>query len=164
MYLIDTNILLEGSRRYPVDIFPGYWDTLEELAATGKIFFHEKVIDEARNWQGEDHAKDWLEQRVVVTAKLKADDAEIASYRQVTKWAVSRRGKQYLPKAVTDFLNAADSWLVAAACNRNFTIVTYEVSAPKSKARIKLPDAANSFDVRCIDPIQMLRNENVVVK
>lgn len=164
MYLIDTNILLEGSRRYPVDIFPGYWDTLEELAATGKIYFHEKVIGEARVWNENDYVKNWLEQRVVVAAKLETDKAELISYQQLTEWVTSKRNKPYTPKAVTDFLNAADSWLVAAACNHNFTIVTYEVSAPKSKARIKLPDAANSFDVQCIDPIQMLRNENVVVK
>lgn len=161
MYLIDTNILLEGSRRYPFEIFPGYWRELENLSVSGKLFFHEKVKDEIFVWG--DQISDWFKSTVAPATILKVNEGEIASYRDLVVWIKEKRLPEYRSEAVTEFLGVADSWMVASANSREFKIVTYEVGAPNGTKKVKIPDAAQAFGVQCIDPIEMLRNEKIVV-
>lgn len=161
MYLIDTNILIEGSRRYPFEIFPGYWRELENLSVSGKLFFHEKVKDEIVVWG--DQISDWFNKTVAPATVLKINEEELSSYRDLVVWTKEKRLPLYKPEAVTEFLSVADSWMVASANSRDFKIVTYEAGAPNGTKRVKIPDAAQAFGVQCIDPIQMLRNEQIVV-
>ena len=66
---------------------------------------------------------------------------------------------------VDKFINAekADIYFVAFASlhPEQYTVVTEEKSAINSLSDIKLPDACNAFNVRCINFIQMLRELGV---
>jgi hypothetical protein len=62
------------------------------------------------------------------------------------------------------FVGGADPWLVAYADARELVLVTYEVSAPESKALVKLPDVARHFDLKCIPPYVMLRRLKIVLE
>lgn len=160
MYLVDTNVLIEGARRYPFAIFPGYWRELAHLSASGKILFHERVKDEIVKW--DDEVSHWFKSEVDPASVLKTSNEEVLAYRELVVWVGSRTPK-YKPGAVQEFLSVADSWLVASAKSRGLQIVTYEVGAPEGKKRVKIPDAADAFQVRCLDPVQMLLNEKVFV-
>lgn len=67
----------------------------------------------------------------------------------------------YTTAAVTEFLNKADSFLVAYAMLGNYEIVTLETRAPGSKSRIKIPDAASAHGISTITPYKMLRRHGV---
>jgi hypothetical protein len=68
----------------------------------------------------------------------------------------------YLQRAIDEFLDAeeADAWLIAYALNNKLTIVTYEVSAPNQKSKIKIPDACIPLGVQFINPMEMFRQLN----
>ena len=59
------------------------------------------------------------------------------------------------------FLSKADSYLIAYAMLGGHQIVTFEVPAPGSRNKIKIPDAGNAFGVSSITPFQMLRQHGV---
>lgn len=62
------------------------------------------------------------------------DSAELGAYAEVTQWARFERTPAYQTKAVLDFLNHADSWLVASAA---------------------------AFDVSCYTNLEFLESENI---
>jgi hypothetical protein len=83
------------------------------------------------------------------------DQAMLDAVRQVTAWAQSQ---QYEPGAVTTFLQAADSYLVAQALALGYTVVTHEVPSA-SRRKVKIPEACVGLRVGFVSPFQMLRNE-----
>ena len=52
----------------------------------------------------------------------------------------------------------ADYWLVAHALAHDYVIVTHEIPAATPR-RIKIPNVCIGLNVRCINPYQMLRQE-----
>ena len=78
------------------------------------------------------------------------DDAVMQAYRQVMEW--NNSNTHYLPQAKAEFVGSdeADAFLIAAALAHKYAIVTHEVSNPRRKNRVMLPDAANEFDVKTI--------------
>ena len=87
---------------------------------------------------------------------INPDDEVVVAYRDVSEWA---NGENYKKNAVADFLKVADSWLVAYAYCKKWTIVTHEKLSQDSIKRIKIPNASKAFGVKCINPFAMLRRE-----
>ena len=81
----------------------------------------------------------------------------MACYQQVMTWAKDN----YEPSAVSEFQRVADSWIVAHALANGWVVVTHEKSAPRSKRRIKIPDACAGVGVTCASPFEMLRSESM---
>ena len=67
----------------------------------------------------------------------------------------------YLPNAINEFLEAdeADAFLIAftLADSLNRVLVTQEVSAPKKKSKIKMPDCCDAIGVTYTNTIKMFR-------
>lgn len=156
-YLVDSNFFIQASRAYyPLDVAPGFWEKVQQLASDGKIASIDKVRDELS--KNKDDLQFWID------ANLNDDfwkdtSTVLHEYGLVAAWAASK-STHYKPKAINEFLDAAeaDAWLIAYALKHKLTIVTYEVSAPDGKSKVKIPDVCDQFKVLHVNTIQMLRN------
>ncbi|PZF72631.1 DUF4411 family protein [Taibaiella soli] len=159
-YLLDANFFITAHRaHYPFDVVPSFWNKVKELAGQGIIRSLDKVGAEIR--KGNDHLKDWAD------AELPADFFEdssrhIVAYSRIAQWA-AERAFHYSPGAINEFLDAdeADAWLIAAASELGNTIVTHEISNPRMKSRIAIPEPCDHFSIQFCNPIQMFRQLGV---
>jgi hypothetical protein len=155
MYALDANVFIQANNAsYSFDICPAFWDWLDRAFADGRVLSVAAVLGEIQ--AGKDELASWVTARAQYFAA--DDDATTASLAHLSEWAT---GAGYLPVAVSEFLSGADYRLVAYAHAHDLTVVTYEVSRPESKKRIKIPDACAAMGVQCINPYAMLRAENV---
>lgn len=159
-YLIDSNIVINAVRSYPRDVFPSYWSSFETFVATQTFFFHDTVQEELERRQ--DSVSSWFQDFVPHDQILHVDDAEIESYRLLSKWAAFQRKPRFDEAAVQEFLNdAADSWIVASAHARDLSIITDEKPQPRRVNRVKLPDAAAALGVHCSTYLDFLRSRGI---
>ena len=65
----------------------------------------------------------------------------------------------FTPAALNNYTeNDADYLLVAYAKAHGYTVVTREASDPKSKKRVKIPNACAAMGVRTVNFFDVLRN------
>lgn len=156
-YVLDTGVFIEAKRRfYGMDFVPGYWDWLMREALSGSICSIERVADEIGAQQDELSA--WaatLPDRFF----LRPDASFTAAFARVSQWAITAGFQQ---AAHAEFLDVADSYLVAQALAGGHTVVTLEKPATTpSKKRIKVPDACAGLGVKCLTPYAMMRLQGV---
>lgn len=159
MYLIDSNIVIGTWNTYPPAIFRTLWIEFADLIPGGDLYFHKEVKKELTAWSSEQ--SEWFTNNVPGDRVLEPTQSEVEKYIEVSQWAQFERTPKFKQKAVDDFLNAADSWLVACAMAHGATIVSDERSAPQSTSKVKLPDAAAHFDVAYLDFLGFLRVKNL---
>ena len=158
IYVVDSNFFIQAHRvNYPLDIAFSFWNKVKELANSGRIISIDKVKNEL--YDKNDDLEDWCKVNLPENFFKSTEDV-MAEYGRVTAWAISLNN-HYLPNAINEFLDAdeADAFLVAysLADDQNRIIVTHEVSQPKSKNKIKIPEACSPFNVRYLNTIEMLR-------
>ncbi len=154
MYLLDANVLIDAKNRYfAFDIVPAFWDWLVAQHTAGKVFIVQAVHDEIVS--GGDELADWIKAQPA-SFSLAPTTADTASLTTVSAWASS---SGYKAAAVSDFLQAADYFIVAQALTLGFVVVTHEKPDPASKRRIKIPDACAAAGVTWMTPFEMLRTE-----
>jgi len=152
-YLLDTGVFIEAKRRfYGLDFCPGYWDWLMRGADAGTLRSIERVADEIGAQQDELSA--WA-------ATLPKDfffrpDATFSdAFQRVSQWALT---SGFRPAAYNEFLDVADSFLIAQALAGDHTVVTLEKPATTpSKKKIKVPDACAGIGVKSMTPYALLR-------
>lgn len=158
-YLLDSNFFIQAHRSiYPLDIVPSFWNKTKDLASRGIIISLDKVKAEIYdNSSHEDDLKDWC------TANLEdnffeSSEQVLSNYIRIVQW-VNSMNNHFNERAIQEFLETdlADPWLVAYAMENNLTIVTYEVSQPDRKNRVKIPEVCNQFGVPYVDTIKMMR-------
>ena len=156
MYFLDTNAFLTPALTYyAFDICGGYWDWLAEAASAGTVGSIDRVKRELR--VKDDQIKNWIDFHASSifhneTASISARMTEVAT------WAA--RG-HYTLAATGDFLNKADSFLVAHAKDCGGIVVSFETRQPLVKTRVKIPDACDAHGVACITPFELLRRHGV---
>lgn len=154
-YLLDSNFFIQAHRmHYPIDVVPGFWNKLVDLANNGQVISIDKVFSELAT--GKDELYDWCAQNLPEDF-FRDTRHVIDEYAQLIQWAASKSG-HYTQGAIAEFMDAneADAWLVAYANSNQNIIVTHEVSDPLSKRRIKIPDAG-LVPVTCVNTIEMFR-------
>lgn len=154
-FLVDANFFIQAHRLYyPMDVVPNFWKTVKELADDGLIISIDKVRSEIA--VGKDSLTTWCQGKL--HSGFFQDTSGVATeYAQLANWTTSM-ASHYTSAAISEFLGVdeADAWLVAYARSHGNTIVTYEISEPNRKNRIKIPDAGFS-KVPCINTIEMFR-------
>ena len=75
--------------------------------------------------------------------------------KRVALWA---RKAEYEERAIREFLEVADYFLVSQALADGDVVVTHE-RRDNTKRKIKIPNACAELGVECITPLQMLRRE-----
>ena len=157
MYLLDANIFIQSNRaHYGLDFVPAFWDWLEHGHQAGVLCSIDKIKEELD--AGQDDLTSWATGHKPLF--LSVDQTVGPSLAQLAAWATSPTAA-YSAAAVAEFLSSADYQLVAYALAHKHVVVTYEVSAPGSKKKIKIPDACLAMGVKSIDPYKMLRAQSV---
>ena len=158
-YLLDSDSFIRSKQQhYAFDICPGYWNAVIAGFNKGRLLSVGPVREELL--RGNDALAQWVEATLSPKFFLPIDDPKIVqAYKRIIKWA-NECGK-YKKAVVSQFAECADPWLIAAASVNGFQIVTYEVSG--SITKVKIPDAARAFGVKCIAPYSMLRQLSVVL-
>ena len=152
LYCFDSGALITPHRyRYPIDMFPLLWDRLTETFCGGRVFLCKEAFDEIVD-RG-DKLSGWIEERKNQNPLLVRETlneiwqlgTEIA--RANPKMAISRSGK------------AADPSVIAHAKIAGATVVTEENSSGNPDGQ-KVPNVCERMDVRCINFLEFMRDEN----
>lgn len=155
-YLLDSNFFIQAYRfHYPLDVVPGFWLKVKELAEDGTIISIDKVQREI--YQNKDDLTSWCKANLPDDF-FKDSSVVLSAYTKIIGWA-SIRTPQFTSAALNEFLDAdeADAWLAAYALENGNTIVTYETSETRRLNKVKLPDAASAHGVKCYTTIAMFR-------
>lgn len=87
-FVLDTNFFIEAHRQYyPMDIVPGFWLKVRELADNGTIVSIDKVRDELT--LNKDLLSQWCEDNLPQRF-FKDTSVVISEYVAVSQWATSR--------------------------------------------------------------------------
>lgn len=159
IYIVDSNILIEAYKRnYHLDVVHSFWKKLTELANDGKIISIDRVRSEIYD-NREDELKSWCVDNLPVSF-FKDSKEVIREYTSMVAWAQSKSA-HFKHSAIADFseLGRADAWLIsyALANPQERVLVTQEVSDPRNKTVIKIPDACKENKIRCINTMQMFK-------
>jgi hypothetical protein len=160
IYLLDSNIFIQAKNfQYPFDAFPGFWEWLQRDMEAGIVASIEPVYQELT--RGNDELADWVEVCKDCGCFLSVDDTETQrKYMEVASWAVDP-AQSFKQTAYQEFLQVADSWLVAKAHATGSTIVTLEKFDAQCKRRVLIPNACRQFGVDYIDTIELIRRIGV---
>ena len=151
-YLIDANVFIQAkSLHYRFEFCEGFWGFLLNAHHAGLIFSTQKVKDELLQGNDEDLVKKWVLK--LPSSFFIPDDKDVKvmrQYAQLMNWAMA--STHYTDAAKSEFARSkvADAFLIATAMEYKFKIVTHEKSNPNAKARIIIPDAANSVGVSTV--------------
>jgi hypothetical protein len=144
-YVIDTSVLIDAKDfYYGFELCPGFWEFLDQEIAAGEVMSIARVRAELT--AREDELAVWARSRL--DGFFREEDAEsAAAMRRVADWAVAG---DFRDDAKRDFLDKADSALVAYALAHGHTVITHEVhnaGNANERKRIKIPTACLAFDV-----------------
>ncbi len=158
VYIVDSNFFIQAHREtYPLDVAFSYWNKVKQLANEGKIISIDKVKDEI--FDKNDALENWCKENLPHDF-FKDTSGTLNEYQRVTNWAFSK-SSHYLQNAINEFLAAdeADAFIIAYALGdiSSRIIVTQEISDPKRKNKIKIPEPCNVFNVRYIRAMEMFR-------
>lgn len=156
IYVVDTNFFIQAHRVfYPLDVVPSFWNKVRDLASSGTIVSIDKVKDEI--YQNDDELKDWCINNLPKQF-FKDSTHTIHSYSRIVNWAHNRRN-HFQQRAIDEFMAAdeADAWLIAYCLEHRFPIVTYEISQPNRRNKIKIPDVCLDFNITFLNTIDLFR-------
>ncbi|MFI5851889.1 DUF4411 family protein [Micromonospora chalcea] len=149
MYSIDTSSLIEAwHRRYPQDVFPGLWESIDELISLGRLQASEEVRQELK--KKDDELFNWAQERPQLFCE--ADVANQIAVRSIL---------QAHPRLVNTQKgrSQADPFVIALAKVRRCTVITNE-TALGSLERPRIPDVCGALGIACISVLDFIRAEN----
>lgn len=165
IFLIDSNIFMTPYKTYyPVDFAPTFWDFLERCMSSGEIVLLDVVYDEVN--KGNDDLSKWLSK--VAPQRIKRGQGDVlAIYTQILNYIRTGATPSGQPLYNTAALSAwsqndiADPWLVATAKAKGYTLVSLETPNPSLGTsvtkKVKIPDVAKKFGVKCCNLFEMMR-------
>lgn len=145
-YLIDTNVLVQAKNLYYKFHFcPGFWDWIVKLNPDG-ILSIKNVYDEFL--VTDDELKQWIIKRK--KSFVDFDNNALLNMKIIKQLLDKKNIPPYQQK---EFLNVADSYLVAYAMAYNCVIITHEKLPTNdlmiAKGKIQLPSVAKELGVTC---------------
>lgn len=156
-YILDANIFIEAKRRYyAFELCPGFWDSLLHHNSMGDLESIDRVKGELS--EGDDF-DDWKKQASGLFVPTNNNENVLVAYTDINQWAQSNGRFSDAEKSV--FADGVDAWVIAYAKANNYTIVTHEISAPKS-TKIKIPDVCKHFGISYTDTFKMLKKLGIV--
>ena len=162
-YLLDANILIAAKNDYyPMDMMPRFWDLLGEKIQDGTIVILDKIMNEIiGKGSNPDDLETWISGLHIETIKSSTDEIRRAYVTLLRDLGSSPAYNS--ARAVTEWSDpkVADPWVIAAAKENGFTVVTLEKEVqeiPGNNIRHpKIPNFTRRYGVRTINLITMLR-------
>ena len=156
-YIIDTNILITAWKiTYPIDVFPSFWEQLENKFISGDIVICESVYEELKRI--DDDLWKWFHNTIKTNSipVEKSNETEIIdAYSCVINKA--NENNRYYSSALIEFGNNADGWIIAHALANGYTLVTEEKPNTDRKKSVKIPDICLLVSVEYINTVKMLQ-------
>lgn len=158
VYVVDTNFFIQAHRaHYPLDVVSSFWNKVKELAENNSIISIDKVKHEI--YKNNDALKQWCENNLPDNF-FKDTSNSTNAYSRVVSWATARRN-HFSPNALNEFLDSeeADAFIVAYVLSENNdrVVVTQEISEPRSKQKVKIPDVCIGLNVKYVNVMTMFR-------
>ncbi|MEJ5260344.1 MAG: DUF4411 family protein [Anaerohalosphaeraceae bacterium] len=124
-YVLDANVFIEASRRYyAFDLAPGFWESLIHFGKSGQVKSIDRIKQELL--RGHDELSDWVQKNFDDAFASTNEPKIIKSYKDIMNWVNSQT--QFLPKAMSDFANGGDGWLVAFARATDSIVVPFPLN------------------------------------
>ncbi len=153
VFLLDANVFIEAYKRYyAFDICPGFWHCLLHNNKNDSLISIDEVKDEIE--VGKDKLWQWVASTpasMFVSSKTKSVQN---AYTEIMTWVTHRYSND---KAVEDFAQSADGWLVAYAVAHDAVVVTDEQPRPDARKRVLIPAVCDQFRVPFMGTFEMLR-------
>ncbi|MDO4568804.1 MAG: DUF4411 family protein [Planctomycetia bacterium] len=157
-YLLDTNIYIQSwNLWHPKSVFPGYWEWMLHEHKIKQFQTIDKVLEELKHYDG---IEEWKNQ--IKEVSTKTTDNIVDPLRTVLQVVYNHtsQGKKYTQRAITEFENCADSYLIAYALANHLDIVTEETFEERCLKRIKIPNICRKLNIRTLTLPQLLREVN----
>lgn len=153
-YSLDTSVIIDAWRRYPIYNFPAVWKKLESLARDGQIKISVVVMAEIKESYGTKHdVRQWFKERESIFIR-KLDDA----FQQETKRLINT----YNNFGLSTGKNEADPYVVALAIIEDCDVVTHEKPSNDMNGP-KIPDICREEEITYISFTDIIVNENWVI-
>lgn len=161
-FVIDANVLIEAHQRYyAFDIAPSFWNRLIEHAKAGRIVSIDQVKEELTRGNEEDLLHNWSKNSFSEWFETTQDQAIYENYSKIITWV--QQNDQYYDSAKSEFASIADSWLIAYAHSKDYTIVTHEEFKEHARKRVLIPNVCQAFGVPYMNTFEMLRSLGTII-
>lgn len=148
IYCVDTSSMVRAwHEAYAIDVFPTFWDNIEELIDDGRFIAPDEVFRETK--RRDDDLHKWFKKRKECFVAIDDDlqDAVSGVMAEFQFLVKNRPGK-----------NAADPWVIALAMVNEATVVTEE-SYDNSKKYPKIPQVCQHYGIDYINVLELARKE-----
>ena len=154
IYIIDSSSLIDLKKYYPIDIFQGIWNNLEDLIKKRRLYSSIQVLKEIS--RGDDELKDWCNQHRTI---FKPINSNIVTQTQeiLAKFPRLADSERTTP--------IADPFLIALALekdpqrsliNKRKIIITEEKF---KQNKIKIPYVSREYGIESINILELFRRE-----
>lgn len=155
-YVIDSSSLIELNRRYPIDVFPGPWDGIEDLIRRGLLVSHKEVLKEISVM--DDSLKKWSMRQKNFFKEV--DEKQMGIVREILE--------KYPSLAKSDSETAAaDPFVIALAVETSPQKTLLQTAKGKIIVteerlrgnKVKIPFVCKDYKIECITIIELCRSE-----
>lgn len=154
IYWMDAGVLIEAERGpYPRAHFPAFWLFIERECKAGRFRMPRLAFEEITKRGYQDALAQWCKSRKKMGLCINESKDAQYHYRRLAEYVAGQFAQQH----VKVFLDGADGWVIAAALATNGSIVTSE-NTKTSKTKIKIPNVAKVFDVKCQNIFEVIRD------
>lgn len=157
-YWIDSGVLITAARGpYRFKMIPQFWQYMHTQFESGVLQMTRIAYEEITEEGYDDDLEHWCKSRKKYGLCKNETKSVQERYATIANYLETDPKYQRKPELVRDFLSGADGWTIAHAMSSNPSgiVVTEEIErAPKGK--IKIPNVARVFDVKCLSLSQML--------
>jgi hypothetical protein len=154
-YVLDSNVFIQAANQYyAFDLVPSFWEGLVWHADRGRVLSIDRVSQELT--KGQDELWSWARDHFSSAFASTNEKNVMEVYGDIMKWA--KEQTQFTAAARAGLASGADAWLVAYAKAKGCIVVTQETPAPGSRARVKIPDICEAFEVPFTNTFDMLRD------
>jgi hypothetical protein len=152
-YLLDSDIFIQAkNHHYRFNVCPGFWDWLIFAHSKGLIMSVKEVQKELID-RG-DRLSLWCRNQKAMFVDTSGGKT-YESFQLLATWV----SEHYQVAAQNKFFKDADFVLVGYAHAYKHIVVTHEV--PAKGFEVKIPNACDAMDVKCMNPFEMLAAEKV---
>jgi hypothetical protein len=153
-YCIDTDALITLDFYYPKkeEAFKAIWEVMEQLVKEDNLFTIKFVVDEIKEYHGDNFSKKWIHSRR--TQFIKPIDSEI--------WEAGKKIMRDHPelldqKKLANNKPEADPFLIALAYKTSSTIITKESKDNPNK----IPTVASYYQIKCINLFEFFNEQGL---
>lgn len=149
-YVIDTCSFTALRRVYPLDVFPGAWEAITQMAELGLIISSNEVYIELQ--EQEDIVTEWAKNHRDIFVPLKKEI-------QIKASEILDQFPNLLD--LNNMKSNADAFVIATAILHNCTVVTEEDPTGNGAKLVKIPNVCGSFAIKYIKLLDLLRMEQI---